>query len=165
MHPQLLAAQGLLYNKHHLYITHFSADEESTEYGACSFKLNDLKVVFRVSKITPTKIGQFVTLWKRNNEGITQPFDFADDFDIVIISSKYGDNLGQFILSKATLLQKGIISKEGKGGKRGIRVYPPWDVASNKQALSSQNWQTQHFISISPELLESTDLFENLIKV
>ena len=53
---------------------------ESAEYGACSFKLNGKTIQFRVSKITPTKTGQFVTIWKRNKEGITEPFDNADNF-------------------------------------------------------------------------------------
>jgi hypothetical protein len=37
-------------------------EAESAEYGAYTFELNDLSVRFRVAKITPTKIGQFVTL-------------------------------------------------------------------------------------------------------
>src|SRR5688500_18422013 len=35
-------------------------DAESKEYCACSFEMNDKKIIFRVAKITPTKIGQFV---------------------------------------------------------------------------------------------------------
>jgi hypothetical protein len=44
-------------------------ERESLEYAACSFKLNSMSVKFRVAKITPTKIGQFVTLWKRVSKG------------------------------------------------------------------------------------------------
>jgi len=43
--------------------------EKSVEYEACIFRLNDFFVRFGVSKITPTKIGQFVTLWKRTDNG------------------------------------------------------------------------------------------------
>jgi hypothetical protein len=39
------------------------------------------------------------------------------------------------------LADKGIITKNGKEGKRGIRVYPPWDIATNKQAEKTQRWQ------------------------
>lgn len=41
------------------------AEAESAEYGACRFALEGHSIVFRVAKITPTKTGQFVTLWKR----------------------------------------------------------------------------------------------------
>jgi len=36
------------------------------------------------------------------------------------------------------LADKSIISKNGKLGKRGIRVYPPWDMVTNKQAEKTQ---------------------------
>ena len=39
---------------------------ESSEYQACSFKVNNKIVKYRHAKITPTKNGQFVTIWKRN---------------------------------------------------------------------------------------------------
>jgi SAM-dependent methyltransferase len=57
---------------------------ESKEYGACTFELNGMIIQQRISKITPTKIGQFVTIWKRNMDGITEPFDNSDNFDFVI---------------------------------------------------------------------------------
>jgi hypothetical protein len=53
------------------------------------------------------------------------------------------DNL--FFL-KSVLADKGIITKNGKEGKRGIRVYPPWDIATNKQAEKTQSWQTKYFL-------------------
>ena len=46
------------------------------------------KIQHRVSKITPTKNGQFVTLWKRNQNGITEPFDINDEIDFIIITVK-----------------------------------------------------------------------------
>ena len=150
-HPDLSAAQTLLYDKYDLHITEFKAEPESAEYAACTFKLNGLKVIFRVSKITPTKTGQFVTIWKRNYEGVTEPFDFTDDFDVIIISSKSGDNFGQFVFTKPVLTQQAVISKGGKSGKRGIRVYPPWNEVTSKQALSSQSWQTKYFITIGKD--------------
>jgi len=32
-----------------------------------------------------------------------------------------------------------------------MRVYPPWNKAISKQALNSQNWQTQYFITIGKD--------------
>ena len=105
-HPDLSAAQTLLYDKYDLHITEFKAEPESAEYAACTFKLNGLKVIFRVSKITPTKTGHFVTIWKRHDERVTEPFDFTDDFDLIIISSKSDDNLGSLFFQKLFYLKK-----------------------------------------------------------
>ncbi|EJP05170.1 MepB domain protein [Leptospira interrogans serovar Bulgarica str. Mallika] len=40
-------------------------EKEGSDYGACNFELKKWKITFRVAKITPKKVGQFVTLWKR----------------------------------------------------------------------------------------------------
>lgn len=62
-------------------------EEESSEYGACRLGLNGHCVVFRVAKTTPTKTGQFVTLWKRSTlGGKIAPLDSGDGIDFVIIS-------------------------------------------------------------------------------
>lgn len=149
LHIDLKIAKELVYDKCGFNLTDPKLNTESLEYGACSFVLNGLTIQYRVSKITPTKTGQFVTIWKRNAEGITEPFDTSDDFDFIIISSKNGNNFGQFIFPKTVLADKGIITKNGKEGKRGIRVYPPWDSATNKQAEKTQSWQTKYFLTIN----------------
>ncbi len=146
----------MVYDKCGFDLTHPKLNAESAEYGACSFKLNGNSIQHRVSKITPTKIGQFVTIWKRNKDGITQPFDILDDIDFIIITSKCGDNFGQFLFPTSVLADKGIITKNGKEGKRGIRVYPPWDITTNKQAQKTQGWQTKYFLVIKND--GSTDL-------
>jgi hypothetical protein len=58
------------------------------------------------------------------------------------------------------LVDQGIITNNGKEGKRGIRVYPPWDIAPNRQAMKTQSWQLKYFITI--EGIDSDDL--DLIK-
>jgi hypothetical protein len=67
---------------------------ESVEYGACSFRINGKTIQYRVSKITPTKTGQFGTIWKRNKDGITEPFDNLDHIGFIIIMLKSGDKFG-----------------------------------------------------------------------
>jgi hypothetical protein len=127
----------------------FEIDPESKEYAACSLRLNDFSVLFRSAKITPTKIGQFVTLWKRNAEGITAPFHIADDIDFAIICTRTPTHFGVFIFPKSVLNQKGIFANDKKDGKRGFRVYPPWDIAENKQAKQSQEWQLEYFFDLN----------------
>lgn len=134
---------------------------ESSEYAACTFELDGKKIQHRVSKITPTKNGQFVTIWKRNQDGITEPLDINDEIDFIIITARSGENLGQFIFPKSVLSEKGIITKNGKSGKRGIRVYPPWDKPESKQAEKTQNWQLDYFLTI--KTTGATDI--NLAKI
>lgn len=156
-----------IYSQCGFTLTNFQLHSESSEYTACSFELDDQKAEYRVSKITPTKTGQFVTVWKRNNQGITAPFDISD-LDFIIITSKSGNKMGQFIFPKSVLVEKGIITNKGKQGKRGIRVYPPWDSVKSKQAEQTQRWQTKYFVLIEadnipvPELKKKLkDIFQN----
>uniref|UniRef100_UPI00403F9B42 MepB family protein n=1 Tax=Paenibacillus sp. FSL K6-1318 TaxID=2975291 RepID=UPI00403F9B42 len=44
------------------------------------------------------------------------------------------------------MLQRDIISNQDKGGKRAIRVYPPWGNPTSKQALKTQQWQLEYFM-------------------
>ena len=121
---------------------------ESTEYGACTFRLNGRQVIHRSSKITPTKIGQFVTLWKRNAQRETTPFHISDDFAFVVIAARRGTEIGQFVFSKSVLVEHGVVYVKEKGGKRGFRIYPPWDKTTNKQAEKSQRWQLPFFFQL-----------------
>jgi hypothetical protein len=82
---------------------------------------------------------------------LIEPFHLLDNLDFIIISARSGDHFGQFVFPKFVLLQQGIISGNGKEGKRGIRVYPPWDKPASKQAVQTQQWQTKYFLEITSE--------------
>lgn len=124
-------------------------ENESSEYGGYTFKLNRQTVIFRTAKITPTKTGQFVTVWKRNKKGITEPFHADDGIGFYIICCQNKEHFGHFVFSKLTLEKYGIISTDKKEGKRGMRVYPPWDLVNSKQAQKTQQWQLTYFIDMS----------------
>lgn len=126
----------------------FQREKESQEYSACRFQLNKLRVICRTAKITPTKTGQFVTLWKRTNHGPIQPFEVSDLIDLFVINVSKDGLSGQFIFPTEALLSKGVISANNKEGKRAIRVYPPWDTVTSKQAEKTQRWQSKFFISL-----------------
>jgi hypothetical protein len=140
--------------KKHVYdlcnfeMSNFQLASESTEYEACSFQLEISQIICRTAKITPKKIGQFVTIWKRNSEGITTPFHESDTFDFIVINVQKEAEFGQFVFPKSILVQKRIVSSQTKDGKRGIRVYPPWNLAINKQAIKTQVWQLNYFLPI-----------------
>lgn len=123
---------------------------ESSEYEACRLGLNDYSIVFRVAKTTPNKIGQFVTLWKRPTpKSEIKPFDKDDNIDFVIINTSDTINSGQFIFNREILIAKNIMSSNNKGGKRAIRVYPPWAKPIAKEAIKTQQWQLKYFLYMS----------------
>ncbi|MGC5743653.1 MepB family protein [Chryseobacterium sp. NFX27] len=132
-----------------LKLLNVEEDTEAQEYSGCSFVLNHLNIKFRTAKITPTKTGQFVTIWKRNEKGETSPFDSKDLFDFYLISASTDSNRGIFIFPKEILIEKGILSHDKRIGKRGIRVYPGWDFTVNKQAKATQKWQVEYFLDLS----------------
>jgi hypothetical protein len=144
----ILDARNYIYNPCGLKCSQPIMEKESAEYGACTFQLDGFAIKFRVAKITPTKIGQFVTLWKRIGNGSTQPYDVSDAFDFFVVSTRRDDYFGQFIFPKSVLRDQSVLSVEGKGGKRGIRVYPPWDITLNRQAQKTQQWQVKYFLEI-----------------
>ena len=128
-------------------ISNYIQNTESQEYKACSYEVNGEKIIERTAKITPKKIGQFVTCWQRNANGITEPFKNTDDFDFFFIKVKKKEKSGVFKFSKEVLIKNGIVSTEKKDGKRGFRVYPIWDKPTNKQAIKTQSWQLTYFIN------------------
>ena len=96
----LMHFKEYVYDRCGFILTNFSRSPESEEYDACSFLLNGKSVQYRASKITPAKVGQFVTIWRRNKAGVTEPFNITDDLDFIIITAKRGDETGQFIFPK-----------------------------------------------------------------
>jgi len=130
-------------------VSNFVFNKESQDYDACTFEINSRKVIYRKAKITPTKSGQFVTLWKRDENGVTLPLDSNDEIDLVVIDTLSANQLGQFVFPRAVLVEKGILSNKRKEGKRGFRVYPLWDITTSKQAQKTQSWQLEYFLPYS----------------
>jgi hypothetical protein len=149
MNPDLILAKEFFYDALGFPISHFEEEPESKAYSASTFLLNDISVKFRVAKITPAKAGAFVTLWKRSEGGITCPHEDCDPFHLYIISVRNDNSFGQFVFPKSALIKQGILSSTEKEGKRGFRVYAPWDKAENKQALQTQTWQSEFFVDLS----------------
>lgn len=151
VHPDLLFAEELFYKPSGLVLQNLEQGKEGSEYGASEFTINDRFVKFRVGKVTPTKIGQFVTFWKRIGKGPILPYDLIDSFDFLVISARSENHFGQFIFPKTVLYEKGMISGSEKEGKRAMRIYPPWDKTDNSQAKKTQAWQLQYFIKLNEQ--------------
>ncbi len=140
-------------------------EKESQEYSAHNFVLNKQKVKFRVAKITPTKTGQFVTIWKRNENGITEPYNVDDEFEFYLIVTRQAERFGVFIFNKTVLSENRILTSKKGEGKRGIRVYPNWSVTENKQAQKTQNWQTEYFVEIGNGIETDLNKVKKLLKI
>jgi len=133
---------------------------ESKDYAACRFNLSGRRILSRTAKITPKKVGQFVTFWKRSPKGPITPFEASDPIDFYAVNVRTEQAFGQFVFPKSVLIQKGILSTTKKEGKRGFRVYPTWDLATSQQAKRTQQWQLDYFYTIN----DSTDL-QNVIQL
>jgi len=162
-HADLLLADKLIYKPMGLAIQNLNVKDESVDYGAAEFEINHRLVKFRTGKVTPTKTGQFVTFWKRIGKGPILPYDLEDLFDLLIVSVRAKNNFGQFIFPKNVLCEKGIVSKNTVGGKRAMRIYPPWDKTDNKQAMKTQIWQSLYFFEIQGNSIVDFSSIQNLL--
>ena len=128
-------------------LTSFQYEAEGKEYLACRFVRDGYNYRGRKAKLTPKKKGLFVTFWKRNKEGITEPHHATDDFEYLLINVQKDSQSGYYLFSKEVLIQRGVVSTNTAEGKRGFRIYPPWDAVDNKTAKKSQEWQNEYFIA------------------
>ena len=149
MDSNLTQIKTEIYDKRELRIAGFRIEPESKEYDACQFELNGLNIVSRNAKITPKKVGQFVTFWKRNGNRTIEPLSETDQIDFYTVNVRTNNEFGQFVFPKSVLIKKGIISTDKKEGKRAFRVYPIWDIAKNKQAECTLKWQLNYFYEIN----------------
>lgn len=144
-------------------ISNIIEDEEAKEYFGYNFQTEKLNFKFRKAKITPKKVGQFVTLWKRNSQKETEPFNEYDNFDFYIIVTEENENYGLFLFPKNELIKRQILTTNSKEGKRGFRVYPIWTKTENRQAEKAQIWQTNFFINFNDDILNQ-NAFYKIIK-
>lgn len=149
MNNQLTPNNSKFFSNINTSLSDLQIESEGQEYHAARFKLDEQKIIYRKAKITPKKIGQFVTCWRRNSKGITTPFHTHDDFDSFIIAVETNSQLGLFVFPKSILEQQGIISTDKKDGKRGFRIYPPWDEPTSKQAIRTKKWQLEYFADVN----------------
>ncbi|MFB6537945.1 MULTISPECIES: MepB family protein [Streptomyces] len=148
LHGDLLTVKDAVYDRGGFACSLPVPEPEGAAYAACAFTLDGQAVRFRVAKTTPTKVGQFVTVWQRSAQGPIRPFDVEDGVDLFVISCRDDDGFGQFVFPREVLCGRDVVSRNGSGGKRGFRVYPPWVTTTNRQARSAQAWQVDHFLDL-----------------
>lgn len=143
-----------------LKVSDLTTDGECQEYEGFNFRLENKNLKYRKAKITPKKIGQFVTLWKRNPAGQTEPFHVEDDFDFYLIVVEKEERFGFFVFPKKVLGERGILSKSNQKGKRGFRLYAEWDKPESKQAAKTKSWQCSYFIELGDDNRENKERFD-----
>lgn len=134
-------------------------EPESADYCAHTLTLGGRRAVFRVAKTTPTKVGQFVTLWQRSVEGPIRPFDMHDGVELFVVQATFGAGLGQFVFPAGALARHGVVSVDGQGGKRAMRVYAPDVLTISAQARHTQKWQCGYFLPHDASVARVRELY------
>ena len=140
-------ASRQLWEQWDLPVANVAPEPEGSEYQAHTLSLASRQAVFRVAKTTPTKVGQFVTLWQRSVAGPIRPFDTSDGVELFVVQAGVGAGLGMFVFPLAVLARHGVVSVSGKGGKRAMRVYTPDVETTSAQARRTQAWQCEYFVA------------------
>ncbi|MDG9688410.1 MepB family protein [Streptomyces sp. DH18] len=151
LHGDLRAAKSSVYDPSGFTCSQPVPEPESADYAAHGFTLDGRMVVFRVARTTPAKAGQFVTVWQRSAEGPIRPYDADDGVDLFVVGTRDAGRFGQFVFPLGVLCERGIVSRDGAGGKRGFRVYPPGAVTTGRQARATQAWQVTYHLNMGED--------------
>jgi hypothetical protein len=142
----------------HLQCSQLAADATNADYGAQLLTVDGLTARLRIGRVTPRKVGLFVAVWERADDGTTRPFAAEGDAELLLVIVREGAKLGLFTFPREALREHGILSVSGEGGKRGFRLYPPWSETTSAQARRTQRWQQSYFEAISSPSLSSPGL-------
>jgi hypothetical protein len=140
---------SMIYKPNNLKITNLKEEKQNAEYAGGTFQLNNKAIRFRISKITPNKVGQFVSFWEKNEHMQNQAFSYESAPDLLVITCIDDNKIGQFVFPKKILLKEKILKTQDQKGKMAMRVYPSWDQPVSKQAKRSQIWQLHYFLDLS----------------
>ncbi|HAG42584.1 MAG TPA: mep operon protein MepB [Clostridium sp.] len=138
-----------IYNPNNLVVTNLHEEKQNSEYAGGTFQLNHRTVRFRMSKVTPNKVGQFVSFWEKDENMQNQAFPYESAPDLLVITCITDNKLGQFVFPKEILLKKKILRTCLQKGKMAMRVYPIWDTPISNQAIETQKWQLLYFVNLS----------------
>lgn len=132
----------------HSRFSEIHADATNADYGAQLLTIDGRAARLRIGRVTPRKVGLFVAVWERADDGTTRPFAVEGDTELLLVIVRDGAWLGLFTFPREALREHGILSVAGAGGKRGFRLYPTWSTATNAQARRTQQWQQRYFETI-----------------
>jgi hypothetical protein len=148
VHPDLIEVKRSVFDPLGLECSLPRPESANAEYGAFLLCVGDRHVRSRVARVTPTKSGLFVAVWRRAPDRSTQPHDSEEGIEVLAISVREGEHFGLFVFPRDALIVHGIVSVAGVGGKRGFRLYPPWSAVESRQARQTQQWQVEYYIGL-----------------
>lgn len=124
-------------------------EAQSSDYESGTVQLESGLWRIRTGRVTPTKPGAFVAVWRRQDGGTTAPFGADDPAVGLLVFVRESDRFGVFQFTPEHLVSLGVLSSETSPGKRGFRVYPPWYAGLNGQAARSQRAQSAAFRNLA----------------
>ncbi|MGO1673848.1 MAG: MepB family protein [Canibacter sp.] len=130
-------------------------EEQSSDYESGMVALDSGIWRIRTARITPTKPGAFVAVWRRSSSGTTEPFDSADDCEGLMVFVSEAGRFGVFAFTREHLTTLGIVQSSLTQGKRGFRVYPSWSTNLNAQAVRTQRAQANAFTDLTEQKVPS----------
>lgn len=125
-------------------------EEQNSDYESGIVRIGKEQWRIRTARITPTKPGAFVAVWKRSESGTTRPFTVDESMSGLLVFVTEEDRLGVFQFTTAHLVTLGYVSSHLHPGKRGFRVYPSWCTDLNSQASRTQRAQEAAFFELPP---------------
>ncbi|MDQ0635946.1 hypothetical protein QFZ40_003855 [Arthrobacter pascens] len=126
-------------------------EEQNSDYESGVALIGNEQWRIRTARITPTKQGAFVAVWKRDEGGSTRPFTADESMSGLLVFVEEHERFGVFQFSPAHLISLGYVSSELHPGKRGFRLYPAWSTNLNAQALRTQRAQADAFTELKSE--------------
>ncbi|MDJ0319907.1 MepB family protein [Pseudarthrobacter sp. PS3-L1] len=131
-------------------------EEQNSDYESGVARIGTEEWRIRTARITPTKPGAFVTVWKRGEDGSTRPFTADESMSGLLVFVEEHERFGVFQFPTADLILLGYVSSDLHPGKRGLRVYPAWCTDLNSQASRTQRVQGAAFLELLPITLRGS---------
>ncbi|MBL3698802.1 MepB family protein [Leucobacter luti] len=128
---------------------HVLPEEQSSDYESGLATIGSGTWRIRTARITPTKPGAFVAVWRRSPSGATEPFESSDECAGLMVFVSDADRFGVFTFTREHLTKLGVVRSSRARGKRGFRVYPPWNTNLNAQAARTQRAQADAFADLT----------------
>ena len=125
-------------------------EEQNSDYESGIVRIGTEQWRIRTARITPTKPGAFVAVWKRSENGMTRPFTADESMSGLLVFVAEKARFGVFKFTTADLVTLGYVSSDRYPGKRGFRVYPAWCTDLNSQASRTQRAQAAAFSELPP---------------
>lgn len=124
-------------------------EEQQSDYEAGVAELDGQLWRIRTARITPTKSGGFVAIWRRDETGTTTPFEPEAELQGLMVFISEDNRFGVFRFTMQHLERLGVLASASAPGKRGFRVYPSWTSGLKGQAKKSQDAQLTAFSALT----------------